>query len=94
MPQPHNDVIVRRSQLRTFRQTLRRLLDRVKEVHGQNTRLHVFPAMPVSTAVEFGRVRMPKAEMPWRIYDQLPKEGFVPAIDMLGDEAVAAGGES
>ncbi|RZO54168.1 MAG: SAVED domain-containing protein [Sandaracinaceae bacterium] len=94
VPHPHNDVVVRRSQLRAFRQTVRRALDRVKEVHGQKTQLHIFPAMPVSAAVELGRVRMPKAEMPWRIYDQLPKHGFVPVIDMLGDETVAVRGES
>jgi hypothetical protein len=30
----------------------------------------IFPAMPVSCAVELGRIRMPKADPPWTIFDQ------------------------
>jgi hypothetical protein len=26
-------------------------------------------AMPISCAIEFGRVRMPKADRPWILYD-------------------------
>jgi len=45
--------------------------------------LNVFPVTAVSLAVEFGRARMPKADMPWRIYDQNNKrDGFVHAIDV------------
>lgn len=92
VPTPNNDVVQRRSQLLSFRCTIRRLLDRVKRAHGQEATLHIFPAMPASTAVELGRIRMPKAEMRWRLYDQHPGLGFLPAIDMIGDRAVASGG--
>jgi SMODS-associated and fused to various effectors sensor domain len=52
-------------------------------VHGQDTLLHVFPVMPVSLAVELGRARSPKAEMPWRVYDQVSAlGGFVPALEI------------
>lgn len=94
VPEPDNDVVVRRSQLRAFRTLMKQTLDQVKLVHGQDTRLHVVPVMPVSTAVELGRLRMPKAEMPWRLYDQLPQQGFVPVVDMHGDDFVAVGGEA
>ncbi|MEQ1871180.1 MAG: hypothetical protein ABL961_14285 [Vicinamibacterales bacterium] len=41
----------------------------------------MFPVMPVSLAVELGRARSPKAEMPWRIYDQVGTlGGFVRAF--------------
>jgi hypothetical protein len=62
---------------------IRPLLDRIKAKHGQNTPLHIFPAVPVSLAVELGRVRMPKADTPWQIYDQSNAlGGFVQALSI------------
>lgn len=82
VPTPNKDVIKTRSQLGAFRSLLRHALDRIKVAHGQGTRLHIFPAAPVSVAVELGRVRSPKAEMPWRLYDQNNAQGgFVHALD-------------
>lgn len=83
IPTPHNDFLQTREQLRAFRQAMRQLFDRIKSVHGQQTTLNIFPAMPVSTAVELGRIRMPKADMPWRIFDQNNRSGgFVSALDI------------
>ena len=79
--EPHNDLLRSRAQLQRFRQLVRLLLDRIKKHHGQDATLHVFPAAPVSVCVELGRVRMPKADLPWQIYDQVNElGGFVPAI--------------
>jgi len=78
---PNNDFLKSRRQLQQFRETVRPLLDRIKAVHGQKTPLHIFPAVPVSVAVELGRVRTPKADQPWIIYDQVnARGGFVRAI--------------
>jgi len=78
---PHNDFLKSRGQLRLFRQQFRLLLDRVKARHGQDMVLHVFPAVPVSVAVEIGRVWMPKADLPLYIYDQNRKlGGFTKAL--------------
>jgi hypothetical protein len=83
LSRPHNDWLQTRDQLRAFREMLRPLLDELKALHGQTTSLHIFPAMPVATSVELGRVRMPKADMPWRIYDQVnDRAGFIPSIDI------------
>jgi SMODS-associated and fused to various effectors sensor domain len=80
---PHNDMMRSQRQLVELRTKMRSLLDTIKARHGQTTRLHVFMAMPVSAAVELGRVRMPKADMPWRLYDQSNQRGgFVRAIDL------------
>jgi hypothetical protein len=80
---PHNDFLKSPEQLKDFRVLLRSLLDKIKARHGQNTVLHIFPAMPVSTAVELGRIRMPKADMPWTIYDQVnDRGGFVEALNI------------
>lgn len=81
---PHNDFLRSRNQLSKFREVVRRLLAQIGEHHGKNMPLAIFPAMPVATAVEFGRVRMPKADVPWIIYDQNNKIGrFTKALDIL-----------
>ena len=81
---PHNDFLRSRSQLSKFRKVVRQLIIQIGERHGSNMPLAIFPAMPVSTAVELGRVRMPKADMPWIIYDHNSKIGsFTKALDIL-----------
>lgn len=70
IPEPNNDFLKSKEQLSLFRQHFRRLLDKIKGVHGEDTVIHLFPAMPVAVAVEIGRVWMPKADLPIQIYDQ------------------------
>lgn len=83
--EPHNDIIKSPADLGGFRSMVRPLLDRIKARHGQEETLHVFPAAPASVAVELGRVRMPKADMPWLIFDQNNNlGGFVPALTING----------
>ena len=55
---------------RSHRRTLRSLLNEIKAAHGETAEIAVFPAVPVSVAVEIGRVWMPKADLPMVIYDQ------------------------
>jgi hypothetical protein len=81
VPAPHNDVVKSDRQKVEFRALVRTALDQIKAIHGQTEVLHVFPAMPVSLAVELGRVRMPKADMPWLVYDQVnARGGFIRAL--------------
>ncbi|MEQ9617069.1 MAG: SAVED domain-containing protein [Phycisphaerales bacterium] len=78
---PHNDLVRSPGHLRAFRELVRPVLDEIKKHHGQTTPVHVFPAMPVAFATELGRIRMPKADSPWVIYDQNNKRGgFVEAV--------------
>ena len=80
---PHNDFVKHVEQLSSFRAVMRPLLDQIKAQHGQNAELHIFPAAPVSIAIELGRIRMPKADMPWRLYDQVNDlGGFIPALNI------------
>ncbi len=67
---PHNDILRSRADQAEFRSTVRRLLDRIKAVHGEGREIHLFPAMPASLAVELGRVWMPKADPPLVLYDR------------------------
>lgn len=78
----HNDFIKAPEQLSKFRESMRKLVAAIKEKHGI-AKLSVFPAIPVSCAVEMGRIRMPKADMPWVIYDQNLKAGkFIRALQI------------
>lgn len=81
---PNNDLLKSRGQLSLFRQKLRIALNEIKSAVGQNAMLHIFPAVPVAAAVEIGRVWMPKADLPLRIYDQNGHAGgFKPALDIV-----------
>lgn len=78
---PHNDFMRSREQLREFRVLARQLLRQIKDAHGPDTVINVFPAAPVSVAVELGRVRQPKADLAIRIFDQVNDcGGFVPTL--------------
>lgn len=80
---PYNDFLRSRNHLADFRKELRFLYNKIKIKHGQNTELHVFPACPVSAAIEIGRVRMPKADLPLFLYDQnRDTGGFVKAFNI------------
>jgi len=72
---PGNDFLQSFVQLVEFRRTLREAFNRIKATHGEDADLHLFPAVPVSAAVEIGRVWMPKADLPFVVYDQNRKSG-------------------
>jgi hypothetical protein len=84
-PEPHNDLLKRRTDLGQFRVVMRGLLDCIKAEHGADRPLHVFPAMPVATAVELGRVWMPKADVALNIWDERRAlGGFREALQVEG----------
>ena len=83
---PNNDFVKSQEQLRLYRKYLRQLMVDIKKNHGNAEPLHIFSAMPVSCAIELGRVRMPKADMPWVIYDHdIKTQKFVKSIELRGD---------
>ena len=83
VPDPDNDYLRSKEQLREFRIIARRLMRRIKDAHGQKSIISVFPAAPVAVAVELGRIRQPKADLPIRIYDQVNDlGGFIPALEI------------
>lgn len=84
-PEPHNDILRNATDQARFRSTVRRLLDRIKAVHGDGREIHLFPAMPASLAVELGRVWMPKADLPLVLYDRQGSR-FIPTFTLGQDE--------
>jgi len=80
---PNNDFLKSRQQLRMFRTELRKLLDRIKAKHGESAVIHLFPTVPVSIAVEIGRIWMPKADLPIKVYEQnRDMGGFTPVLTL------------
>ncbi|WP_330442269.1 HNH endonuclease [Flavobacterium sp. C4GT6] len=55
--------------LSKWRTIARETFSRMKNMHGHDAELLVFPAMPLSASVEFGRVWNPKVDLPMVIYD-------------------------
>ncbi len=81
--EPDKDFLKSREQLQLFRETFRKLLGDIMHKHGENVVIHLFPAMPVATAVEVGRVRQPKADLPLVIYDENKTlGGFIETISI------------
>lgn len=81
---PNNDFLKSQEQLSLYRETIRQLMIDIGKAHGKSACLSIFPAMPVACAVELGRVRMPKADCRWNIYDQNNKlNKFIHAIEIV-----------
>lgn len=81
---PNNDFLKSLDILSSFRKTIREFLNLAKKVHGQNSTIHIFPAIPVSAAIEFGRVWMPKADLDMIIYDQQKAhDGFTKSLKIM-----------
>ena len=79
--EPNNEFLRNRKQLEEFRILFKKILSEIKYNHGATTTIHVFPAVPVSVAIEIGRARLPKADLPMIIYDYNNKRGgFVKAL--------------
>jgi len=74
----HNDMMRYPEDLQEFRRVMRRLLDNIKATGAET--IHVFPAVPVSAAIEIGRAWMPKADLPLVVYDETRGRGFVPRL--------------
>ena len=63
------DCILKRYHLKSFKATARKVLDEVLKHYPNGEDLHVFPIMPSSACVEFGRIRT-AAHNPWVIYER------------------------
>ena len=66
--EPNNDMLVSPKQLSEFRTCARKVLDDINTSSSSDC-IKVHMAMPVACAVEFGLVRMPKADKAWVLYD-------------------------
>lgn len=70
-----------------FRELVGKTIDAIKDQHGMEVELLVFPAVPVPCAVEFGRTWQHKVHPPFLIYDQVPGRGFVQRHSIMRNPA-------
>jgi len=82
--EPFNDFLKSKKQLQDFSIEVRKLFNNIKSKYNTQTPLHIFPAMPIATSIEFGRVWMPKADMPLVIFDEnTANSGFFKAVEII-----------
>jgi len=63
----------------------RQVIEEIKQSHGKEAEVHVFPCMPNSLAVRFGMDYMPKTDNPLFIYDEQEDGGFKFALNIGGN---------
>lgn len=66
---PNNDMMRCEGQLMQFNRIVRKAMDDIKTTHPSAKCLKIFMSVPASCAVELGRIRMSKADLPWVLYD-------------------------
>lgn len=70
-------VLRNQSDLRGYRIAVGEVFDEIRQQHGSDVELSVFPAVPTTCAIEFGRVWQPKAHPAFDIYDETQGYGFI-----------------
>lgn len=80
---PNNDFLRSEAQISMFRTAARKVLVDIHAAHPGAADVKIFPAMPLACAVELGRIRQPKADIPWTIFDQNKQHRrFIPALTL------------
>jgi hypothetical protein len=57
----------------------------LRAAHPTAAAIGIFPVMPVACAIELGRVRMPKADLPWIVYDHHNKQNAFSKRLVIGE---------
>lgn len=70
IPEPFNDFVTDEEMIKDFSVVVRQLFNSIKKKYSGQEPIHVFPAMPISLAIELGRNWSPKADMPLYMYDE------------------------
>ncbi len=69
IPEPNRDHLKSKARLREFSDLYHRTLTRISAGVGKDCTIHLFPAVPVSVAVQMGRSLLPKADARIQVYD-------------------------
>ena len=81
IPKPDRNYLQHRSKLAKFSETYRKLLTEIRQRHGSECEIHLFPAVPVSVAVTCGKELLPKADPRVHVYDfDNERGGFVQTL--------------
>lgn len=80
-PRAVRDFLQAKEQLELFRVKWAHLLSAIRESHGPEVEIHLFPAIPNSIAVEIGRAILPKSDPLLTVYEHSPT-GFRPVVEL------------
>lgn len=81
---PNRTFVTNPSIMDEFVSKSREVIEEIKQRHGKEKDIHVFPAMPASLAVRFGMDYMPKTDNRLIVYDEQAEKGFVYALSIGG----------
>lgn len=82
----NRDYLKSKDQLELFNLEMRSLLREIRDLHGGDCKIHLFPAIPVSIAVSFGQLLLPKCDPLTVIYDLINNDdGFRYALTIPSD---------
>lgn len=84
LPAPSPRAVRHPSHLESFSKAYRQLLNQIQERNGVRAEVHLFPAVPVSIAIECGRVLLPTKDPTIWVHEFFPAQGgFRKAIRLL-----------
>lgn len=66
--EPNNDMLISPKQLSEFRALVRKVMDDINKT-SSNDEIRIHMSMPIACAIELGRIRMPKADKSWMLFD-------------------------
>lgn len=72
--EPDRDYLKSKDQLDLFKVEMRALLRQIREIHGCDCEIHLFPAIPASAAVSLGQLLLPKSDPLIHVYEN--NQGF------------------
>ncbi len=72
---PATNFLSQKSRLEKFRSAYREVLTRIRDRHGGNVIIHLFPAIPAPIAVLCGRELLPKSDPALIVYDHEKDQG-------------------
>lgn len=80
-PKPNRDFLKAKTQLGLFGGRYRYLLSKIRADVGASCKIHLFPAVPVSIAIQIGRMVLTKSDARLTVYDFNKKRGgWIPAL--------------
>lgn len=81
---PSPNYLQNKIQLQDFKSEIQQLFNKIKAKYNAQTPIHIFPTMPIATAIELGRSWFPKADMPLYLYDEnTANSGFSKVMEIL-----------
>lgn len=72
---PRRDFLRVEEELERFRKAWMPLMAEIRGAHGADAKIHLFPAVPNSVAIEIGRTQLPKSDPPISVYDHDKEQG-------------------